>query len=216
LLDEAISGIIARKRTRPNPRRRNARRKAEEALTAETTPLHKQSLSSTSKATTKARMKSNTQEATNVNPKKTVPKADSANTHWLTLPEFFQHLWNLTPATHQVSLPGILGLTILLSTLIQVVLPRIHLSNNSSGTWSLVSNGLRWLIALHDKAIALAWDLITQTHLVLRGQVNAGKIVVQPICCSRLPSLCYPLVFCKYKNRLSSLKIIPTVNFGRQ
>jgi hypothetical protein len=64
--------------------------------------------------------------------------------------------------------PGILGLTIISSTLIQVVLPRIHLSTNRSGTWSLVSHGLRWLTALHDKAIALAWDLITQTHLVLR------------------------------------------------
>jgi hypothetical protein len=152
---------------------------------------------------------------------------------WLTLPEFFQHLWNLTPATPQVSLPGIFGLTIILSTLIQVVLSKIHPFTNRSGTWSLVSHGLWWLIALHDKAIASAWDLITQTHLVLRGQVNAGKIVVQPICCSRLPSLCYPLVFRKfvfylivvqygiqyvkqYENRLSSLKIIPTVNFGRQ
>jgi hypothetical protein len=53
-----------------------------------------------------------------------------------TLPEFFQHLWNLIPATPQVSLPGILGLTIISSTLIQVLLPRIHLSTNRSGTWS--------------------------------------------------------------------------------
>ncbi|HJS83006.1 MAG TPA: hypothetical protein VJ742_09265, partial [Nitrososphaera sp.] len=79
LLDEAISDIIARRWIRPNPRRRNARRKAE-ALTAETTPLHKQSLASTSKATAKARTKSTTQETTNANPKKGVPKADSANT----------------------------------------------------------------------------------------------------------------------------------------
>jgi hypothetical protein len=94
---------------------------------------------------------------------------------WLTLPEFFQHLWNLSPATPQVSLPSILGLTALVSTLIQCVLPRIHLPTIRSGTWSLVSYGLQWLIALHAKAIASAWDLITQTHLELRGQVNAGK-----------------------------------------
>jgi hypothetical protein len=131
-----------RSRARRRVRRSNARRKAK-ALTAETTSLHKQSLSPT--------------------------------TPWLTLPEFFQHLWNLTPATPQVSLPGILGLTIISSTLIQVVLPRIYLFIIRSGTWSLVSYGLQWLIALHAKAIALAWDLITQTHLELRGQVNAGK-----------------------------------------
>jgi hypothetical protein len=96
-------------------------------------------------------------------------------TPWLTLPQFFQHLWNLSPATPQVSLPSILGLTALVSTLIQCVLPRIHPSTIRSGIWSLVSYGLQWLIALHAKAIASAWDLITQTHLELRGQVNAGK-----------------------------------------
>jgi hypothetical protein len=36
--------------------------------------------------------------------KKTLPPT----TPWLTLTEFFQHLWNLSPATPQVSLPSIL------------------------------------------------------------------------------------------------------------
>jgi hypothetical protein len=61
----------------------------------------------------------------------------------LTLPEFFQHLWNLSPATPQVSLPSILGLKAPLSTLIQCVSPRIHPFTNRSSTWSLVSYGLQ-------------------------------------------------------------------------
>jgi hypothetical protein len=96
-------------------------------------------------------------------------------TPWLTLSEFFQHLWNLSPATPQVSLPSILGLTELVTTLTQCTWPRIRPPTIRSGTWSLVSYGLQWLIALHAKAIASAWDLITQTHLELRSQVNAGK-----------------------------------------
>jgi hypothetical protein len=87
---------------------------------------------------------------------------------WLTLPEFFQHLWNLSPATPQVSLPSILGITAP-PPLNQCVLPRIHPPTIRSGTWSLVSYGLQWLIALHAKAIASAWDLITRTHLELRA-----------------------------------------------
>jgi hypothetical protein len=94
---------------------------------------------------------------------------------WLSLPIFFQCLWNLSTATPQVSPPCILGLTSLAP--IQYELPRIHPTTRSS-TWSSVSYGLRWLIALHDKAIASAWDLVTQTHLELWGQGNDGHRIV--------------------------------------
>jgi hypothetical protein len=118
---------------------------------------------------------------------------------WLTLPELFQHLWNLSPATPQVSLPSILGITAL-STPIQCVLPRIYTSTIRSGTCSLIPYRLQWLIALHAKAIALAWDLITQTHLELRGQVNAERVTVIQLksCPGHLPSHCHPLVFCNF------------------
>jgi hypothetical protein len=104
----------------------------------------------------------------------TPKQAPLPTTPWLTISEFFQHQWNVSLATPQVSLPSILGITAL-STLIQCVLPKVHPSTNRSGTRSLGSYGPQWLIVLHAKAIALAWDLITQTHLELRGQVHAGK-----------------------------------------
>ena len=78
------------------------------------------------------------------------------------------HLWNLPTATPQACLPSILWLTALLSALIQYVWPRILPSTYRSSTWSPVSSGLRRLIALHDKAITTAWDLVTQTHLSCR------------------------------------------------
>ena len=78
-----------------------------------------------------------------------------------------QRLWNQTTATPQVSLPGILGMIKLMSTIMQYVHPQIHHTH-----WSIPQSspfcGLQWLLALHDKAIASAWDLVTQTHLGCR------------------------------------------------
>jgi len=87
----------------------------------------------------------------------------------LTLPEFFQCLSNLSPATSPVSLSGILGLPALLSTRIQHVWPRIQPFTARSSPRKPSSYGLRWQLAFQSTAMATAWDLITQTHLVLWG-----------------------------------------------
>jgi hypothetical protein len=88
-----------------------------------------------------------------------------------------QRLWKLPTATPQVSLPGILGLIVLLSTIMQSTPPRFHpVLTGRSSPRSSVSYGLRWQIALHAKAMATAWDLITQTHLELRGQVMQERL----------------------------------------
>jgi hypothetical protein len=79
-------------------------------------------------------------------------------------------LWKQTTATPQVSLPGILSMIVLLSTIMQCDHPMIYHTYRSSPR-SLVSNGLRWQLALLAKAMATAWDLITQTHLELWGQL---------------------------------------------
>ena len=89
-------------------------------------------------------------------------------------PEFFQCLWNLPTATTPVSLSGIYWLTTLLSALIQYAMPKIHPPTHRSSPRSSTSYGLQWQIALHAKAMATAWDLITQTHLALWGCVMDG------------------------------------------
>jgi hypothetical protein len=66
---------------------------------------------------------------------------------------------------------------VLLSTIMQYEHPRIH-HNYWSSPRSSVSYGLQWLLALHAKAMATAWDLITQTHLELWGQLQDGILMV--------------------------------------
>jgi hypothetical protein len=97
-------------------------------------------------------------------PRNPLPPRASQGTH----PKPHPRLWKQTPATPQVSLPGILGMIVLLSTILQDTHPRIQHTYRSSPQ-SPVAYGLRWLLALHDKAMATAWDLITQTHLELCG-----------------------------------------------
>ena len=98
------------------------------------------------------------------------PKQPQVYSTVLTLLEQTPHhyLWNLPTATPQACLPSILWLTALLSTFIQYVWPRTLPSTYGSSTWKPTSSGLRRLIALHDKAITTAWDLVTQTHLSCR------------------------------------------------
>ena len=100
------------------------------------------------------------------------------NTNWLTLQDFFQCLWNLPTATPQVSLPGILWPTALLSALSQYLWLKIQPSTHRSSPRSTVSYGLRWQLALHAKAMATAWDLISQTHLELWGQLQDGILTM--------------------------------------
>ena len=92
----------------------------------------------------------------------------------LTLLTPHRRLWKPTTATPQVSLPGILGMIVLLSTIMQHNHPRIYPSTYRSSPRSSVSSGLRWRLALHARAMATAWDLITQTHLMLWGWVQYG------------------------------------------
>ena len=107
------------------------------------------------------------------------PRASSPPlTPWLTLQEFFQCLWNLPTATPQVSLPGILCPTAPLSALSQYLWLKIQPSTYRSSPRSTVSHGLRWQLALHAKAMATAWDLISQTHLELWGQLQDGILTV--------------------------------------
>jgi len=87
-------------------------------------------------------------------------------------------LWIQTTATPQVSLPGLLGMIVLLSTIMQYDQPRTHHTTRPSNPRSSVSYGLRWQIALLAKAIATAWDLVTQTHLELWGQRNDGILTI--------------------------------------
>jgi hypothetical protein len=102
------------------------------------------------------------------------PKLSPPPTPMLTLPEFFQCLSNLPTATSPVSLSGILGHPTPLSTCIQQVWPRTQSHTFRSSPRSSPSYGLRWQLALYSKAMATAWDLITQTHLVLWGFVMNG------------------------------------------
>ena len=99
-------------------------------------------------------------------------------TNWLTLQDFFQCLWNLPTATPQVSLPGILWPLALLSALSQYLWLKIQPSTHRSSPRSTVSYGLRWQLALHAKAMATAWDLISQTHLELWGQLQDGILTM--------------------------------------
>lgn len=102
------------------------------------------------------------------------PRLPPPPTPMLTLPEFFQCLSNLSPATSPVSLSGILGLSALLSPRIQHVWPRIHTLTLRSSPRKSTSYGLCWQLAVYFKAMATAWDLITQTHLVQWGLVGHG------------------------------------------
>jgi hypothetical protein len=76
-------------------------------------------------------------------------------------------LWKRTTATPQVYLPGILGLVVLLTTIIQCNYPRILPHHHQAHIRRSVSYGLRWHLAVQAQAMATAWDLITQTYLEL-------------------------------------------------
>jgi len=107
-------------------------------------------------------------------------KATQPNPTWhnLTVYHHRPRLWIQTTATPQVSLPGLLGMIVLLSTIMQYEQPRMNHTTRPLNPRSSVSYGLRWRLALLAKAIATAWDLVTQTHLELWGQGNDGILTM--------------------------------------
>ena len=70
-------------------------------------------------------------------------------------------LWNLPKAHHKELYPGLQWLVMLSTKLTHHWTPLLAWSR----PWKELSYGLRWHLVLLDKAMATAWNLITQTHL---------------------------------------------------